>query len=297
MATENTQIETPDVQNPIQLVQGSMQLQTVDDSWRASKIFFDSGIAPAYLDTRQKIFVVLQAGAEHGFKPWQSLQIFHVINGRVGMDGAAMLAKIRKSRVCEYIQILFEGAAYDDKFRVIVRSKRRNESVQYETDFSVADAKVAKLWGTAKDNWAKYPKDMLTWRAVSRHARRYYSDEISAMYTPDELEDIESMPLSFEASQAEASERIAAEAGSEPVDAQFEEPDEPEKKAGTKSKKKAKKKVEAKEVPQFKWVCKKCGAAFDEPRPTGPDGKAMACPNIECGSLQIERQKPEFMED
>jgi len=182
----------------MQVVQGSLQLGTIDDLWRTAKMFVQSGLCPYGLDRPEKVVVVLQAGAELGFKPWQSMQIMHVINGRLGMEGSAMLALARKSGACEYITCYFEGTPYEDNYRAMVTSKRRNESAVNVTEFSVDDAKRANLWeggSKKKDNWIKYPKDMLTWRAVSRHCRRYYSDLIQGMYTIDELADIEAPPL------------------------------------------------------------------------------------------------------
>ena len=192
---EQNENQIAKVENPMQVVQGSLQLSTIDDLWRTAKMFVQSGLCPQSLNTPAKVVVCLQAGAELGFKPWQSLQSLHVINGRVGLEGQAMLALVRKSRVCEYIRTDLVGKPYEDDFTAIVKSKRLNETVEYMTDFSVADAKRAKLWGVGKDNWEKYPKDMLTWRAVSRHCKRYYSDETSGMYSVDELESIEPQPL------------------------------------------------------------------------------------------------------
>jgi hypothetical protein len=176
--------------NEIMLASQGMQLESIDDMYRASQMFHGSGLCRADLDTPQKICVVLQAGAELGFLPWQSLQSFYVVHGRVGMDGAAMVGLIRKNKTCEYLSMLFEGEPYKDSFSAIVLSKRRDEAVEHTTAFSVGDARLAKLWG-AKDNWTKYPKDMLTWRAVSRHARLYYPDVITGFYTKDELEQME----------------------------------------------------------------------------------------------------------
>ena len=295
--------EKPD--STIKIVNGNLQLQTIDDLWRLSKMFCASGLCPQNLDTPEKVAVVLQGGAELGFKPWQSLQILHVVNGRLGMEGSAMLAKIRKSGVCDYVTMLFEGKPYEDTYRAIVKSKRRNESVEYMTDFSVEDAKRAKLWGV-KDNWNKYPKDMLTWRAVSRHARRYYTDEIWAMYTPDELEDIESVPLeeTFEDAQTEATAKIESEQGSEPVEAKFEEKPELTKKEIAAEKREAKKTAKEKATDiKFLYHCneKKCGLDFNEPRVSGTEANPVPiCPSTKCLSKNIVKtgdEKPEFMKD
>jgi hypothetical protein len=209
----------------VRVVQGSLQLSTIDDLWRTAKMFVQSGLCPQTLNSPEKVVVALQAGAELGFKPWQSLQSLHVINGRVGLEGQAMLALVRKSRTCEYVICSFEGKPYEDTFRAVVISKRRDEPVQNSTDFSVDDAKRAKLWGVGKDNWEKYPKDMLTWRAVSRHCRRYYSDEISGMYSTDELETLEPKPLqeTFEPGVAGVEKRLLVK----PIEAQSVTEQEP----------------------------------------------------------------------
>jgi hypothetical protein len=53
--------------------------------------------------------------------------------------------------------------------------------------FTIEEAKAAGL--TGKDNWAKYPSDMLFARAISRGARRFAPGIFggSPVYTPDEM--------------------------------------------------------------------------------------------------------------
>jgi hypothetical protein len=290
--------------NPIQVVKGDLQMQTIDDLWRVAGMFYQSGLCADNLDTQAKVVVVLQGGAELGFKPWQSLQVLHVVNGRLGMEGSAMLAKIRKSQVCEYVTMYFEGTPYEDAYRAIVKSKRKADSLEYVTEFSVDDAKRARLW-EAKDNWKKYPKDMLTWRAVSRHGRRYYSDEIWAMYTPDELEEIEAVPVSFGEAEAQAIKQIEGETGSEPMDTDFEgdakakakAKKEKEKLAAAEKGKGKRDKTEApaEAEPEKTWTCNACFEkddpkvpyTFAKPGTFGKKGKEHdGCPK--CYSPNIE---------
>ena len=190
MAKENKQVDSQ-----LMKVGGvGLVLNTVDDMWRTAKMFATSGLCPKGLDTPEKVIVVLQAGAELGFKPWQSMQSLHVVNGRVGLEGKAMAALIRRSAINESLNITYSGTPYQDDYTVTITSKRVDQPEPNVTDFTVADAKLAKLWGTAKDNWAKYPKDMLTWRCVSRHAHQYYSDVTHGLYTVDELHSIPAEP-------------------------------------------------------------------------------------------------------
>jgi hypothetical protein len=184
--TEETKLTKPE-KGDIKLASAGMQLQNIDDMWRAAQMFVSSGLCPKALDTPQKVIVALQAGAELGFLPWQSLQSLYVVSGRVGLSGSSMVALIRRSKQCEFLDMKMEGQQFEDDYKAIVSSKRLDEPIEHVSDYSVADAKKAKLW-SGKDNWEKYPKDMLTWRAVSRHARLFYADVITGFYTEEEIE-------------------------------------------------------------------------------------------------------------
>lgn len=175
--------------NEIRVQGGGIVLNNLEEMWRMACMFAKSGLCS--FETPEEVIVVLQGGSELGFKPWQSLQSLHVVNGRLGIEGSALAGLIRRSGVLDYMNMSFSGMPFEDTFTAVIISKRKGESAEYMTVFSVADAKLAKLWGTGKDNWVKYPKDMLTWRAMGRHARLYYSDVTQGFYTVDELEQIE----------------------------------------------------------------------------------------------------------
>lgn len=151
-----------------------------------------SGLVPRHFDTPAKVIVVLQAGRELGFKPWQSLQCLHVVEGQVGIRSDAIGGLIRKSGLCDTMNEFFEGTFPQDDFKAVVTSKRKDDPIEHRTEFSVADAKRAGLWDkktySGKDSvWIKHPKDMMLWRAMSKHGRRYYGDVTSGLYTVDEL--------------------------------------------------------------------------------------------------------------
>ncbi len=199
--------------------QGGLQPTTFDDMQRISTMFFESGIVPPHLKNKAQVMVIIQAGAERGVAPFQALSGFTLIKGRVGMEGHLMLALIRRSDVCEKLRTDFLGKAGDNNFRAVITSVRKGESEPFITEFSVLNAINASLW-KGGDAWKKYPRDMLTWRAVSRHAKLYYSDIIGGFYTPDELKHIPAE--TSEDAQIEAEETISEQAGSETVVADFE---------------------------------------------------------------------------
>ncbi len=198
---------------------GGLILTSVEDMWRTATMFAKSGLCPAALDTPEKVVVTLQAGAELGLKPWQALNSIHVIKGKVSLSGSMMIGLVRNSDKCSSLRMSFTGTPGKPDFAAVVTSIRVGEDDPCVTEFSVRDATLAGLWDKG-ENWRKYPRDMLTWRAVSRHCRLYYSDVISGFYTPDEVANIPAE--TFEEAQIEAEETISEQAGSETVVADFE---------------------------------------------------------------------------
>lgn len=124
--------------------------------------------------------VKVMAGAELGLPPFASMSGIHIIQGKpvLGANVIATLIKnsgrydyqVRKCDATECTLAFFE-----------------NGKPTGEVSFTMAEAKAANL--TGKDNWAKFPSDMLFARAISRGARRFAPGIFggSPVYTPDEM--------------------------------------------------------------------------------------------------------------
>jgi hypothetical protein len=161
-------------------------LTTMEEAWRVCTAISKSGLAPRGLDTPEKIFVAVQTGAEAGLTPMASLRSVVVINGTPSWKGEAALALIRNSRLCISTPRVFvrgEGDAREGVFAV-----HREGGDPVEVTFSVADAKKAKLWGKSGP-WSEYPDSMLTWRAVGRGSKLYFSDVLIGMAIAEEVRD------------------------------------------------------------------------------------------------------------
>lgn len=163
-------------------------LRTLEDMKLAAETFINSRLVPKHFDSGAKIIVALQAGAELGLKPWQSLQSLHVVNGVIGIKSSVIGGLIRQSGKNKYLKQYYEGKKGADDYRAVVKSQRTDDTTEHISEFSVDDAKEAELWG--KDNWRHYPTDMLMWRALSRHGRAYYGDVLAGFYTVEELREI-----------------------------------------------------------------------------------------------------------
>ena len=127
-------------------------------------------------------FVAMAMGREIGFDAFQSLQMFHVVKGKVGLPGEAMVAIIRSREECESLRMGTQGSLEDGNLTGWVVSKRRGQSENDKVTFSLEDAMLAGLYPGKKDRngepsvWSKYPKDMLIWKAVARDCRRNWAD-------------------------------------------------------------------------------------------------------------------------
>jgi hypothetical protein len=172
----------------MQLNGAGLVLKSAADLKLVAELFINSGVVPHSFDTAAKIAVVVEAGQELGFKPWQSIQNFHIVQGQLGLKSTAIGGLIRSSGVCKHLKQSYSGKEGTDSFCAVVTSQRKDDVTEHETSFSVADAKAAGLWG--KDNWKHYPKDMLMWRALSRHGRAFYGDVLCGFYSAEELAEV-----------------------------------------------------------------------------------------------------------
>ena len=130
--------------------------------------------------TQAQAIVKVMAGAELGLPPFASMTGIHIIQGKPVL-GANVIATLVKN-----------SAQYDHTLRVC--DNKNCELAWFEngkqtgtSHFSWDEAKAAGL--TGKDNWAKYPSDMLFARAISRGARRFAPGIFGGapVYTPDEM--------------------------------------------------------------------------------------------------------------
>lgn len=125
--------------------------------------------------------VAMQWGAEVGLKPLQSLQNIAVINGRPALWGDSIIALVRSSPLCEFVQ------ESDDGHTATCRVKRRGEVEQVVT-FSMDDAKAAGLQGKAGP-WTQYPKRMRQMRARAFALRDVFPDVLRGMQVAEEVLD------------------------------------------------------------------------------------------------------------
>lgn len=188
MADDKTKSENRELAKTIGFGNEGFAIQNMAQATLVADTLLSSGLVPAHFNSTAKIIVVAQAAKELGKPLWWGLNNMFVVSGKTGIAAAAAAGLIHEKKICDRWHISETGTFPDDNFAVVVTSRRKGTELEVSTKFSVQDAKTAKLW--TKDIWQKYPKQMLTWRAVAFHTRQYYNDVLNGAYTTEELEDI-----------------------------------------------------------------------------------------------------------
>jgi hypothetical protein len=147
---------------------------------RISKAFFESGIFKDVASHAQAIVKVM-AGAELNLAPFASMTGIHLVNGKPVL-GANLIATLIGNHP-RYRYALKKATKETCELEFYDDDEYLGESI-----FTIQEAQEAGLLG--KDNWKKYPSDMLFARALSRGARRFTPGIFggSTVYTPEEIE-------------------------------------------------------------------------------------------------------------
>jgi hypothetical protein len=140
--------------------------------------FVQSGLYKVTVDVA---FVLLSTGRELGIPPTYAMTQLVIVSGKVVMQGALMVALVRRDG--HRLDVLA-----NDTREAHVRLTRKDGGV-FETVFSLEDAKRAGLLG--KDNWSKFPRQMMLWRAVSEVCRIGAPECLGGIgYTPEDFNSV-----------------------------------------------------------------------------------------------------------
>lgn len=156
--------------------------QNFEQALTFSKYLANSDMVPKdFKGKPENCLIAMQWGYELGLQPLQAIQNIAVINGRPAMWGDAVIALVRSSPLCEYVQ------ESDDGNTATCRVKRRGEPEQVRT-FSADDARSAGLSGK-QGPWTQYPKRMRQLRARAFALRDVFPDVLRGMPVAEEVMD------------------------------------------------------------------------------------------------------------
>ena len=131
-----------------------------------------------FKNPEEAVSLMLMAQAE-GKHPAKAAQEYHVIQGRPALKADAMLARFQSAGgVIEWEEMTDESvSAYF--------SHPKSCPKPVLVDWTMKRAKDAGL--TGKDNWRKYPRQMLKARVISEGVRMTFPGVTVGLYTPEEV--------------------------------------------------------------------------------------------------------------
>jgi hypothetical protein len=131
--------------------------------------------------TKEEALALMAICEAEGLHPAIAVRDYHIIQGRPALKADAMLARFQQAGG------KVQWKEISDQRVSAVFSHAAGGSVEIEWD--MARAKLADLG--AKDNWKKYPRQMLRARVISEGIRTVYPGCVVGVYTPEEVADME----------------------------------------------------------------------------------------------------------
>ncbi len=152
-----------------------------DTLLKMMQMLVKSGFLPSAIKTAEQAMAIALKGRELDIPPMQAFSQISVIQGKPSIGAELMLALIYRKYPNAKIDIV-----ENTNLRAEIKACRVGSKAVASFSFSMEDAKRAGL--TGKDSWAKYPANMLYWRAVSNMARALFPDCLmGCSHTPEEL--------------------------------------------------------------------------------------------------------------
>lgn len=138
----------------------------------------DSKALPNTIQNGSQLAMVLLAGYEAGMTPMESINSYYIVNGKVTIWGSAVLIQLRRAGY------KVKWLKSDDKIAEVEISKGDEKHTEA---YTIEEAVKSKL--TGKDNWQKFPKEMLRHKAIGRGVRFFCPEVLGGFYLKEEIED------------------------------------------------------------------------------------------------------------
>ena len=158
-----------------------IERSVIDQLTLRAKILSDSRLVPAvYRKRPEDILAVSLRGAAYGWDEWTSMANFNIIGGKPTLTANAMIGLAMEKH--PKAEIRYEETEGECK----IHAKRNSELPSSTFTWNMGMAKRAGLLG--KDNWIKYPQDMLRSRAQATMVRALFPDALlGSIYTHEEM--------------------------------------------------------------------------------------------------------------
>ena len=152
-----------------------ISIRDMEGLWKTAQHVAKSTFAPKdFRGKPDEVYAALLTGLELGLGPMASMRHIYLVEGKPALSSAMQMALLRKA---------------GHRIEVVEQSPTRCAIVgtlpdgsRMEVEYTLAEAAHAGL--SKKDNWTKYPADMLWARCVSRYARRADAGATLGIYSP-----------------------------------------------------------------------------------------------------------------
>lgn len=169
----------------------ALQQQSISDLEIMANHFVKSGLfGIRTIEEAVSLMIIAQAQRRH---PGTVANEYHIIQGRPALKADAILARFQSANG------KVEWHEYTDECVCGTFSHPAGGSLK--VDWDMTRAKAAGLGG--KDNWKKYPRQMLRARVISDGVRGVYPAVLQGFYTPEEVQDFTSAPVAVSATLVE----------------------------------------------------------------------------------------------
>jgi hypothetical protein len=144
----------------------------VEEVLQWAKNVLESGLLPDSIQTPEQVLTIVQHGKELGLTPHIALNNIHVIAGRPVVS-STMLGAMLKRRKIEWLIdedfVTIEGPTGDADKRTSYKFFWKSPVTDrvMETVFSITWKQMEIALYTTKQNWQKYPKEMMRARCLA----------------------------------------------------------------------------------------------------------------------------------
>lgn len=169
---------------PVPMRQSALVPMSPGDALKFAEMIQNAeGMIPkAYLRQPGKILACVMAGQELGVGPLAALRAFHVVEGKPVADYSFWVARLKAAGY--RVEFPVKGPE-----KVTIKLTAPDGKTSHTETWDKARAATAGLWN-GKDNWKKYPENMLTARCVTSAGRAFAGEVMFGCFERDEEDEI-----------------------------------------------------------------------------------------------------------
>ena len=168
----------------------------VEEMMRWATTILESGLLPDSIGTPEQVLTIVQQGKELGLTPFVALNNLHVIAGRPVVSSTMLGAMLKRKKIEWLIEEDFatiESPSGDADKRTSYKFFWKSPVTDrvMETVFSITWRQMEVAGYTTKQNWQKYPKEMMRARCLAYAVRALFPEVLLGNYTDLEMTDVD----------------------------------------------------------------------------------------------------------